>query len=73
MSILNAYFFPDRKYDGLYPDITPVNSFRVVLDTFFGARLGLLPDKSYFSTWGEPYRFMDVTDEVRPRDNAAAR
>ena len=64
MSILNAYFFPDRKYDGLYSRISPVNSFRVVFNTFFGGNLELLPDRSYFSTWTEPYLFIDVTDRV---------
>ncbi|MHB1557432.1 MAG: hypothetical protein ACYC61_08125 [Isosphaeraceae bacterium] len=42
-----------------------MNSFRVVLNTFFGADLPLLPDRSYFSTWPEPYRFIDVTDAIR--------
>src|SRR5262249_9273928 len=51
MSILNAYHFPGLRYEGLYDAISPVNSFRVVLNTFFGARLPLLPDRSYFSTW----------------------
>jgi hypothetical protein len=68
MSILNAYYFPGRRHEGLHDRITPVNSFRVVLNTFFGARLELLPDKSYFSTWGDPYKFIDVTEEVRSRD-----
>jgi hypothetical protein len=68
MSILNAYYFPDRRYKGLYPTISPVNSFRVVFNTFFGARLSLLPDRSYFSTWPDPYRFIDVTDAVRTED-----
>jgi hypothetical protein len=65
MPILNAYLFPDRKYERLYQQITPVNSFRVVLDTFFGASLELLPDRSYFSTWTHPYDFVDVTDKAR--------
>ena len=64
MSILNAYFFPDRNYRGLYAEITPVNSFRVVLNTFFGAGLPLLQDRNYFSTWSHPYDFMNVTDSV---------
>jgi len=29
MSILNAYYFPGRKYGALYDGISPVNSFRV--------------------------------------------
>jgi hypothetical protein len=68
MSILNAFYFPDHGYQGLYQDISPVNSFRVVLNTFFGAKLPMLPDKSFFSTWSEPYRFIDVTDSVRSDD-----
>ena len=68
MSILNAYYFPGQKYGALYPGISPVNSFRVVLNTYFGADLELLPDRSYFSTWPEPYKFIDVTDVVRTPD-----
>src|SRR6185312_6606252 len=56
MSILNAYYFPGGRYEGLYDSISPVNSFRVVLNTYFGARLPLLPDRSDFSTWSDPYR-----------------
>jgi hypothetical protein len=65
MTILNAYYFPEGRYDELYQTISPVNSFRVVLNTFFGATLDLLPDKSYFSTWTAPYHFVDVTAKVR--------
>lgn len=68
MSILNAYYFPGQNYQGLYERISPVNSFRVVLNTYFGAKQELLPDRSYFSTWSEPYRFIDVTDSVRLPD-----
>jgi hypothetical protein len=68
MSILNIYYFPDRKYEGLYSRISPVNSFRVVFNTFFGSNLELLPDRSYFSTWTEPYVFIDVTDRVASPD-----
>ncbi len=65
MTVLNAYYFPGRRYDDLYQGISPVNSFRVVLNTFFGTSLDLLPDKSYFSTWAEPYNFVDVTAKVQ--------
>ena len=65
MSILNAYYFPGRRYDSLYPQVTPVNSFRIVLNLFFGANLEQLPDRSFFSTWPEPYLFHDVTEAVR--------
>jgi hypothetical protein len=68
MSVLNAYYFPAQRYEGLYDSISPVNSFRVVLNTFHGANIKLLPDRSYFSKWSEPYQFIDVTDAVRSPD-----
>jgi hypothetical protein len=73
MSILNTYYFPGQRYEGLNDRITPVNSFRVVLNTFFGAKIPLLPDRSFYSTWSEPYRFHDVTDQVRSPDEAVSR
>ena len=36
MGIMNAYYFPDEDYAQLYQDITPVNSFRVILSKYFG-------------------------------------
>jgi hypothetical protein len=44
--ILNAYYLPDDGTKDLYPSITPVNSFRVIFDKFFGTHYGLLPDVS---------------------------
>jgi hypothetical protein len=73
MSILNAYYLPDQNYKALYPEITPVNSFRVVLNECFGADLPLLPDRNYFSTWSHPYEFMEVTSAVRAPTGGAAK
>jgi len=64
MSILNAYYFPDQDYEALYEDITPVNTFRIIFNNYFGTDYELLGDKSYFSRWNSPYLFVDVTDEV---------
>ncbi len=47
-AILNAIYFSDGGYDQLYPSMTPVNSFRVVLNHWFGTLYPLLPDKTYF-------------------------
>ena len=33
--ILNAYYFPGQDYHSLYPNITPVNSYRVIFNQFF--------------------------------------
>jgi hypothetical protein len=66
MSILNAYYLPELKGDSRpYQSISPVNSLRVVLNGYFGAGMELLPDRSYYSTWSEPFKFLDVTDKVQ--------
>ena len=41
---LNAYFFSDGDYHLLYDSISPVNSFRVVLNKYFNKQLPLLKD-----------------------------
>jgi hypothetical protein len=50
MPILNAYALPGvDPAQALYPSISPVNSFRVVLNRYFGTDLPLLQDRSYFA------------------------
>jgi hypothetical protein len=45
--ILNAIYLPDGRMDLLYPTITPVNTFRLIFDHYFGSDLGLVEDISY--------------------------
>lgn len=49
MSILNAYYLPKGGAEKLYPSITPVNTFRIVFNRYFGGTYPLLADKSYYS------------------------
>jgi hypothetical protein len=63
MKILNAYYLPGGAARGLYPTISPVNSFRVVLNELFGMGLPLLEDVSYYSTYPKPYTFDVVPAE----------
>jgi hypothetical protein len=65
MSILNAYYLPGSGAKGLYEDITPVNSFRLILSNYFGAKAELLPDKSYFCSSKDPFQYVDVSARVR--------
>ncbi len=62
-SILNAYYLPSHRKTQLYETITPVNSFRVVLNDLFNLDLALLEDKSYFSSWDKPYQVEDITNK----------
>jgi len=63
-SILNAYYLPEQGEADLYEGITPVNTFRIILNQYFGTNYELLDDESYFSTVSGPYVFMNVTDEM---------
>lgn len=65
MSILNAYYLPNNGDELLYPEISLVNSFRVILNHYFGEQFDLLPDRCYFSTASHLYKFYDVTERVR--------
>jgi len=53
--ILNAYFFPDHNYSALYPEISPVNSFRIVFNTYFDGKYSLLKDQSINVGINRPY------------------
>ncbi len=61
LSIFSAYYLPGGGDKLLYPGISPVNNFRLIQKFYFGEKINLLPDKSYFSKWDKPYDFIDVT------------
>lgn len=64
--ILNAYYFPDGDYTGVYEHITSVNTFPLVLNKHFGTNLERHPDRIYaFPDGLKIYDFFDVTDSVR--------
>lgn len=61
---LTAILAPAPVLKAMPDDITPVNSFRLVLGEVFGANMPRLPNKVYYSTWDRPYQFLDVTDRT---------
>jgi hypothetical protein len=72
MSILNAYYVPHDVRARLYPSITPVNTFRVILGRYFPGAYGLLPDESYYSSYDSPYELVPVNEAIRSGDLAAS-
>jgi hypothetical protein len=56
-SILNAYHLPGRADGWLYDSVTPVNTFRIVLNAYFGTDLPMLEDKSFYAPFLRPYAF----------------
>jgi uncharacterized membrane protein YozB (DUF420 family) len=45
--ILNAYYLPGLDQGMLYPSISPVNTFRLVFNTYFGGQYDLFADESF--------------------------
>ncbi|MGD0877094.1 MAG: hypothetical protein ABSA01_02970 [Anaerolineales bacterium] len=58
-TILNAYYMNGHNAQ-LYPGISPVNTFRVILNSYFGTNLPLLKDQSYFSKAPDIFNFSPV-------------
>lgn len=63
-AILNAYFLPNCETDEIYAGINPVDSFQFGFNSCFGQDFDLLEDKSYFSNFSSPDKFVDVTRET---------
>jgi hypothetical protein len=64
MTIFNAYYLPSSGNQMLYPQITPVNTFRIIFNTYFEGELELLEERVYFSVYPKIYQFDDVTGRV---------
>ncbi len=60
MKILNAYYLPEDGDQALYAEITPVNTFRVIFNQYFGMNYPLLEDRSYYSEGSSPYQFEEI-------------
>jgi hypothetical protein len=60
--ILNAYYLPDDGTESLYQTITPVNTFRFVLNQYFQGDYPLLADINYASNDSSPFDFDVVKD-----------
>ena len=54
-TILNAYYLPADGDKHLYSDISPINTFRIVLNHYFNTDLELLEDVHYYSYYSKGY------------------
>lgn len=64
MSNLNAYFLPGVE-ESIYPTITPVNTFRVIFNEYFGQDLELLDDLSLYSDYTDPFNFKVIQNNCQ--------
>jgi hypothetical protein len=60
MGILSACHIPGVRADALRPDLSPVNTLRLLFNARYGADLPLLPDRALFSSYARPYDFREV-------------
>ena len=62
MAILNTYYVNEQARKDLYESITPVNTFRIIFNNYFGTKYPILDDRSYFA-----YKLGDFTpDKIVP-------
>ena len=62
MSILSAYYLPDIEKNLSNDVITPVNTFRIIFNSYFNTNYDLLENKIYLSDDDTVGYFLDVTD-----------
>lgn len=62
-SILNAIYGSDETL--LYDSMSPVNTFRIIFNSFFGTTYELLKDRSFYSLRKTPYQWEDVTEQTK--------
>ena len=66
LTILNAYYLPGHK-DAVFETITPVNTFRIIFNTYLGGNFDLLPNQSFFSPVPDHFNFELVPNRCKPR------
>jgi hypothetical protein len=63
-SILNAYHIPNET-ESIYPNITPVNSFRMVMNELFNHESEMLLDSSHWLNKDSPASFEEISSILR--------
>ena len=68
LAILNAYYLPEGGDQLLYETISPVNTFRIIFNHYYGGNYGLIEDISYYSRHADPFNFILVPNEFVPQE-----
>ena len=68
LSNLTAMYLPGAPAGFLPADETPVNHLRRVFNLYFDAKLPVLPDRYFVSSYLQPYELqeVDLANEVLP-------
>lgn len=66
MRILNAYYLPGKNCEGIYASVSPVNTFRILLNDYFNANLSLLPDRANWApVYENNFELKEVSADLR--------
>lgn len=65
MKNFNAHYLPLKGKKMFYDSMTPVNTFRVLFNYYFGENYKILKDLNYYSTLERPFDFVDVTKYLK--------
>ncbi|MFZ2152764.1 MAG: hypothetical protein WAV41_01770 [Microgenomates group bacterium] len=65
--ILYAILLPDKNYQHFSPVITPVNTYRILFNQYFGENNTILPNKTYYTNYDKMYGFSDITQFITPQ------
>ena len=69
LGILLATRFPNGEKPPLGSAPTPINVYRAILNRALGTSLGALEDRSFFSTWRQPFAYIEVTEKLGTTPN----
>jgi len=64
MRILNVYYLPGVDSQ-VYSTITPINTFRVIFNAYFGQHLELLDDISLYSNYRRPFNYRVISNNCK--------
>lgn len=63
MSIFAAYHLPGASPPTMPDDMTPVNTFRILFNSYFGTDFEMLPNRSFTTGWEIPYEYQPIPPE----------
>ena len=72
LGILNALYLPGMETARLSDTLTPVNTFRVILNEYFGAEYELLENRHYWAEPDRPYDWTPASPTVTPNPGDSA-
>jgi hypothetical protein len=71
LAILNAYYLSDGGAEQLYDSISPVNTFRIIFNTYFNGDYTLLEDVAYHSEYDEPFEYTIVPNRAYDEESSS--